>query len=554
MVALVYQLKQQGGKLLDGRGTLLSLWQELASNFYPQRADFTVQRQLGAEFASDLMTSFPLIVHRDLANSFSAMLRPTAKDWFKTKSKRMDRVDTEGKQWLEWFTALQKRAMYDRPAQLSKATKEADNDYALTGQTVIQCRYHRPRDGAMPHLHHRCWHLRDCAWTENALGSIDTFYRRAHEQAVDLVQSFPKVHADIERDAKEQPFEKHEIWHCVLPRYLYDSLDGSTPGPHPFVSIYFDPKHEMILEETGAWVFEYVIPRWSTVSGSQYAYSPATIAALPDGRLIQSVARILLESGELAIYPTMIGVREAIRSDIDIRAGGFIAVDAEYDERLGEVLRPLTRDTKGLSFGHELIKDIREQLTAAFYLNKLNLPPTQESKEMTAFEVGQRVQEFIRNALPLFEPMESEYNGQLCDIDMQLILRNNPDIVQGIPDSLRGPGFEFSFESPLREAIDKQKIGQFQEAAQILTAAQALDPSAAFIIDGKTAVRDVLEAATPAKWLRPESVVDKMVSNAQAQQKQQQLLSMLGQGGKAAKDLAAAGSDAAGAMQQLGPA
>jgi hypothetical protein len=34
---------------------------------------------------------------------------------------------------------------------------------------------------------------------------------------------------------------------------------------------------------------------------------------------------------------------------------------------------------------------------------------------MTAYEVGQRVQEYIRNALPIFEPMEMEYNAALCD-------------------------------------------------------------------------------------------------------------------------------------------
>jgi hypothetical protein len=278
------------------------------------------------------------------------------------------------------------------------------------------------------------------------------------------------------------------------------------------------------------------------------------VAALPDGRLIQSVARVLLDAGELAIYPPMVGVREAIRGDIDIRAGGFTAVDAEYDERLGEVLRPMTRDVKGLNFGHELIKDIREQLTGAFYLNKLNLPPTAESKEMTAFEVGQRVQEFIRNALPLFEPMETDYNGQLCETDMQLILRNNPDIVASMPASLRGPGFEFAFESPLREAIDKAKVGQFQEAVQIITAAQAIDPSASVIIDGKTAVRDVMEAAVPQKWLKSETEVDAALKNQAIAQKQKQMMELLGQGGEIAKNFAAAGSDAAGAMSQMGPA
>ncbi len=267
---------------------------------------------------------------------------------------------------------------------------------------------------------------------------------------------------------------------------------------------------------------------------------------------------VLLEAGQKATNPPMIGVREAIRSDLDIQAGGFIAADPDFEHSLEEILRPLTQDIKGINFGHDLVKDVREQMKEAFFLNKLNLPPTQGGRDMTAYEVGQRVQEFIRNALPLFEPVEDDYNGRLCETDMRLILHNEPAIRATMPKSLQmTDGVDdlgFAFESPLREAVDKAKVGQFHEAGQIIAAAQALDPSAAFIMDGKKATRDVLEAVAPADWLRGEDAVDQMVSNAQAQQKQQQLLDLLSKGGKAAKDLAAAGSDAADTMTALGPA
>lgn len=560
MPSLVQQLKQQGGSLFDGRGTLLSLWQEICDQFFPSRADFILQRNLGTEFAANLMTSYPLIVHRDLANTFSSMLRPSAKDWFKTVSKRQDKVDTDGKQWLAWFTKMQKNAMYDRVAMFSRATKEADNDFAALGQAVLQCRYVRPKNGNTPHLHHRCWHLRDVAWSENEYGIIGPVYRKWHPIAFDVAQHFPdKVHEDTARQAREKPFETVEIWHCVLPTELFDSLEGVERIPQPYVQVFFDPHHEIVLELTGSWVMEYVIPRWATVSGSQYAHSPATIAALPDGRLIQSITRVLLEAGEKAVNPPIVGVREMIRSDLNYQAGGFTALDPEYEGKVSEALHQLMPETKGLNFGLELVKDIREQLKEAFFLNKLNLPPTQGGRDMTAYEVGQRVQEFIRNALPLFEPVETDYNGGICETDMKLILHNDPEVRKSIPDSLKmgldlPDAFGFVFESPLREAVDKAKVGQWQEATQIITSAQALDQSAAFIIDGKKGLRDVLDAVVPADWLRSEDVVDKMSSDAHAAAKSQQLLDLLGQGGKAAKDLAAAGSDAADTMTTLGPA
>ena len=553
MTQVIDFIKAQSEKAFD-RGALASLWQEAAEQFYPERADFTATRYIGTDFAANLMTSYPIIVRRDLGNTFSSMLRPTAKDWFHIRSARPDREDTESKQYLEWLTGLLKNAMYDRASQFTRATKEADHDFATFGNAVIQSELYRPADGSTPHLLHRCWHLRDVAWFENETGKVATVYRKWNDgTALDILKKFPAtIHYRMKDKAEKDPFGKVKIQHIVLPQMVYDSLDGAKKVRQPFVSIYFDAENDCLLEEVGLWRNGYTVPRFQTVSGSQYAFSPFTVAGLPDARLIQAITRVLLEAGEKATNPPMIAVEDAIRSDIGVMAGGVTWVDADYDERLGEVLRPITQDTKGLQFGLELVRDIRMQLKDAGFLSKLNLPP--QTKEMTAYEVAQRVQEFIRNALPLFEPVEEDYNGQLCETDLEILMRADPEILKRMPDSLRGTDYRFAFESPLRDAVDKAKVGQFQEAGQIIAQAQALDPSAAFILDGEVAVRDVMEAVTPAKWLRPADAVTKMTQNAAAAAKQQQLLDMLGKGAAVAKDAAAAGVDASTAMQSLGPA
>ena len=281
-------------------------------------------------------------------------------------------------------------------------------------------------------------------------------------------------------------------------------------------------------------------PCWSTVSGSQYAHSPAVVAGLPDARLIQQVSCVLLEAGEKAVSPPMVAVQEAIRGDVSVYAGGITWVDAEYDERLGEVLRPMTHDKSGLNFGMELMQDLRSQLADAFFLSKLNLPP-QGGPDMTAYEVGQRVQEFIRNALPLFEPMEADYNGQLCEMTFELVLRNTPEVRQSIPKELAGMELDFTFESPLREAVEKIKVGQLMEGASILAQAIQLDPSTAYIFDAKKASRDALTAAVPSAWLRTEGEVDRMAEEQAAQQQSAQLLDLMQKGADVSKTVAEAG-------------
>src|SRR3990167_10551870 len=76
------QLIEEGDKLFDDARIRDQLFQEIAENFYPERADFTVGVNTGGQFASNLDTSYPIIARRDLGNAIGAMQRPPAKEWF----------------------------------------------------------------------------------------------------------------------------------------------------------------------------------------------------------------------------------------------------------------------------------------------------------------------------------------------------------------------------------------------------------------------------------------------------------------------------------------
>lgn len=533
MANVIDALIKQGNQLFDKRSPIMSLWQEIAENFYPERADFTTVRNIGAEMATNLTTSYPIIARRDLGNAFGAMLRPSAKEWFHARTKRPDKVTTTGKQWLEWLNTLTKNVMYDTRAQFQRATSQGDHDFAAFGQCAISVELNPTQDGVL----YRTWHLRDVAWVEDVTGRVTTIHRKWRPTALDLITLFPKgVHQKVKDCIDREPYREFDVRHVVIPAGQYEQMEGAKKIRQPFVSIFIDVENDHEMECVGSWIPIYAIPRWSTVSGSQYAHSPAVVAGLPDARLIQQVSAVLLEAGEKAVTPPMVAVQEAIRGDLSVFAGGVTWVDAAYDERLGEVLRPMTQDKSGLSFGMELMADIRHQLADAFYLSKLNLPPT-GGPEMTAYEVGQRVQEFIRNALPLFEPMESSYNGALCDMTVELIVRNTPEVRKSVPKELQDQDIDFSFESPLRDAIEKIKVGQYMEAQQILSTAIQLDPSVALMVDNKKATRDVLGAVVPNAWLRTEADVEAMAKQQQQAQQTQQLLETMQAGATVAKTI-----------------
>ncbi len=540
----VQKLIRDGDQLFSQRTTLMQLWQSGAENFYPERADFTVNRIIGQDFADYLTTSFPIIARRDLGNSISGMLRPANKQWFKISIDGEEKLDVAGKQWLERATLRQRSVMYDRKTQFIRATKEADHDFVCFGQAVLQKTLNSQANGLLYKTHH----LRDVAWSENYDGVTSTPHRKWKPTILEMSQAFKgNISPKLTQRLKDKPYDRIECRHIVVPN---DGIcyEAKKKWKQPFISIVIDVENDFMLEEIGSWDQQYIIPRWQTVSGSQYAYSPALVAALPDARLIQSMTLALLEAGEKAASPPMVAVQEAIKGGAELYAGGVTWVDADYDERLGEVLRPITQNLNGLPIGLEMQKDIREQITKAFFLDKITLPMM--SGERTAYEMGIRVSEYIRNALPLFEPLEQDYNAALCDMTFNDCLRRGVfGSTDDMPDSLSGKEVMFKFDSPLTDAIGTEKGQKFLENQQFLAQAAAVDPSATFLIDVKEALKDVfVGVGTPAAWLRDDKAVQDMIDQQHQKEQAQQMIDGL-QG--AAKGAASLG-DAANQFSQAG--
>ncbi len=526
-------LTEFGNQLFAKKQTLDLLFQEIAENFYPERADFTVTRMLGTDFAANLVTSTPLLARRELGNAFSAMLRPNDREWFSVHTAHEDKETNEDKRWLEWATGTMRRAMHDRRSGFVRATKEGDHDFAAFGQCALTLEMNHEMDGLL----FRSWHLRDLVWCEGYDGQVDEIHRKWKPPAVVLDKVFKgKVSDKVKKALDKEPYKPFEVRHVVLPASRYEAPAGKR-WRAKYVSVYFEVDSGFVLEEVESHTLKYIIPRWQTVSGSQYAYSPATVAALPDARLIQAMTLTLLEAGEKATNPPLIATQEMIKSDVQTYAGGITWVDAEYDERLGEVLRPMTISTNGIPLGFDMLNSTKEMISQAFFLNKLNMPQAQG--QGTAYEMGQLVQEYIRNALPLFEPMEMDYNGALCEQVFDLMMRNGGfGRLEDMPKTLGKADIRFKFESPLHEAIEKQKGQKWLESKAILADAVALDPSCAYMLDARTALRDVLDGVgTPSKWIRDEKAMEEYDAQVRQKQQTQELLSTLTQGGAAAEQI-----------------
>ncbi len=494
-----------GDKLFGDKTQLDSLNQEIALNFYPERADFTDKRNAGEEFSDHLFSSYPVMARRELGNMLAASLRPRSQRWF---SIHIDDEDLDARDdiraFLERITSIQWRAMYDDDAGLVQAANQADHDFAAFGNAVIKFGPNLNADGLL----FQNFHLRDNAWSMNAQGKVDANHRNWCPTARQLVQHFgsKKVSKDVNKAFEKDPEKTFDCRHVVLPTRLYNYKNEKGKA-FPFVSLYVEKQSETVLEEVGLNYFCYVIPRWHTVSGSQYGTSMATSICLPDGRTLQIVTRTIREAGEKYVDPPMLSFHDAIRGDYNLYAGGITTADVEYDERLGEVLRPLTQDKGGFPIGAEIAAALRQDIREAFFLDKIQLPET--GKDMTAFEVRRRVEEHIRAASPIFEPMEHQYNAPLCEGVFQVMKDHRAFPFTEMPEELENMETQFSFRTPLADFADQRDAEVYIDGmTRVVIPAAQIDPSQVENVDLTESTRSALRAmGWKQKWFKPVEVV-----------------------------------------------
>jgi hypothetical protein len=243
----------------------------------------------------------------------------------------------------------------------------------------------------------------------------------------------------------------------------------------------------------------------------------------------------------------MVATQEAIRSDIALYAGGTTWVDMNYDEKLGEALRPLNMDWSGLKYGYEMADKHEEMIRQAFYLNKILLPPY-DGKAMTATEVRTRTEEYIRGALPLFEPIEADYSGQVCEKTFNLLMRYGTfGDMRSWPQELSGANLEWKFESPLASAQNREDALNFQETAQLLAIANEVDPALRGDWDARSDWRSALKGLGAS--MVDEEEANEAAEAASQMQKLSGVIGMAGAGGQAAESIGSAVESFAGAQQ-----
>lgn len=467
------ELVKLGDKRFGARAQLDSFRQEVALNFAPWLASWTNDIQWGEDFLSHLTDSSPVMLARDFKGQIGAMLRPSGKQWFWHRSHRdEDNDDNEIRSYLDWRSTQMMRIMGDRVTGMTRACAQADEFFGLFGDCVLSVDLCRKQES----LRIANWHTKDVVWAVGDENKIDTITRREKISVRVAIQRYgrPNVHQKVIEAYDKDPDTLIDVRHEVLPCEDYDPYAKKKKFTNAkYCSIWIDATNRKVMREAPQQTLRYVVSRWVTLTGMPYAISPATTIALPDARLIQQQALAIMEAAEKQITPALIATEDAIRGTPNL--DGITWVDRTYDEREGDPLRVLELG-KNFNLGVENMLRTEQQLARAFYLDVLRLPDTRSSK--STVEVQQRIDEYVRAALPLFAPMQAEYNeAMLYEID-ELIALTGGYAGRKPPKKLHMADIVYAWDNPLSDMVERQKAQRVAEVSQLAQTVAALEAAA----------------------------------------------------------------------------
>ena len=542
----------QGQDLLDGClrmfGGDKQVWdqlcQEIGNFFAPEKADFTDEIYVGEEFASYITDPVPIVMARDLGDAFGTMLR--SDEWFRVGVDDPEIMELQHvREHLDYMTEVTHAMLYDRRGSFTRMGKEHEHDFAKFGASVSSINLNKRFDG----FRYRNWHMRDCAWAENDEAVVDRLSRKIPSTARNIMRQFDgmpntNVPAHIKNLAKSNPDQKIDIYHMAMPVDMYSAETRDFPKDATFVSVYLSDKGD-IIQEMPEFQFPYIVSRWRTVRGwGAYSFSPATMTALPHARMLQSVMLTFIEAGEKAVDPPLIATSDVISSPIDITSGGVTWADSEYDERLGQVLRPLDLG-KNIPLNERMLDSFHRLMADTLYISKLNIPGAASE---TAYEVSQIIAQNIRQLQPVFEPAQDEIVYQYLDRVVSTGIRLGAyGPIEEFPEELQGREVTFIFNNPLQQERERRKVSQFQEATAIAATAAQLEPSVLLDSEPIRWFRDAIRGTgAPADWLKDEEEADQQRAVQAQQREMQQGLEQAG----AIAEVAQMGGDAAKSVNE----
>lgn len=449
-----------------------SLREELAELFLPNRQGFLGDEVDGNERMDRILSSAPLLARRALASAVSMMLRPPGRLFFgiQAMSDELNMVP-QVRMWCEQVTKIIYDMIYDPRARMESNLAQADDDLVTFGDAIVRVGW----DKAAKHLKYRTHSLHGTYFLRDSVGEVNGILIEYPDYTLrQVIEKFGEDKLTEQLKSKltgDQPNleEKIPLLHTCLPAVDAKRFGVKVPQGFEFASVWTSLNCREHLDVGGYYEFPYLVPGWDRAAGEIYSRSPAMVA-LNDARLLQAVTEDFIEAGHLALRPPTYSAMDMINGPLELYAGGHTQINTMGLSQSGEPIGVIKLGAlpDGIA---EYMEGLINSIGAAFYRDILQLPSMRD-QDLTATEINARLDEFTRQAAPVFSRIEHNYNSPHITRVFNIATREG--LLPDPPQELQGQPLKFSYESPIKAARDKTEALKIIEGVNyLLPAAQA---------------------------------------------------------------------------------
>jgi len=493
LIAFAEQLKSRDSNWQTFR-------EELAELFLPNRQGFLGDETAGSERMDRILSSAPLLARRGLATAVSTMLRPPGRPWFSAQAfdERLN-MSSDVRQWCEIVSSITYDAMYDPRAHMEANLAQADDDLVTFGTAIVRVGW----DTKERHLKYKARSLNGVYLIADSVGEINGAIVEYPDYTLrQIIERFgeqnltEQMKGDLQSSRPDLE-KKYPLLHTCIPAKDAARFDIQVPGKgFEYVSVWTSVTDRQHLSIGGYYEFAYLTPRWDTTSGEIYGRSPAMVA-LNDARLLQAMTEDFIEAGHLALRPPTYSAMDMINGPLELWAGGHTQINMLGAQGNAEPIRAIQMGAlpQGIA---DFMSAVEQRIGAAFFRDVLELPSARE-KDLTATEINARLDQYMRQAAPVFTRIEHNYNAPHVNRVFSILSRAGmyPDP----PPEIQGQPVKFTYESPIKVARQKAEALKIIEGMQMLLPSAQAFPSLLDNFDP-----DALARLTGAKLDLPESL------------------------------------------------
>ncbi len=420
--------------------------QENAKYCLPHKATVQAKKPQGAKVDPDVYDSTAIFSAQVAAAGLHGFMTNPASRWFTLKLQDKERMNSDTvKQYLKLaeekiFSALNGSNFNDQIAEF------------YSDWVIMPCATLYEEQDPLELIRFYSRPFEETYIAENERGRVDLVYR---PYTLTLRQAFAKWGQKL--GAKALKLAEAKKWHERL-----SFLHATQPRPDrdvskadkfnmPFQSLYISLDDKKILEEGGYREFPFFIGRWRKRSGEVYAYTPASIA-MPDIKMLNNMSLTILKAAIKVISPPFELPHENYLMPLNmgpdganIRTGGPAGEGIQFFKTGANI--PLGLD----------LENQRRDAIKKYFFTDMFLMLIEQPKNMTAFEVAQRIQEKMRILGPVIGKLMTEVLNPLIQRTFSILLEIGA--IPEPPEELLNSPYIIEYVSPLAQA---QKLARSQ--------------------------------------------------------------------------------------------